>query len=160
MSANLAEADPSLLCSYADRLHKLAEGSRHYALIYESAACLCDVLSKKLLLAKKTRALYEADDKQGLLALAESDYADCIRLVGAFHKAFRRQWYSVNKTYGFEIHDARLGGLKCRLESCKERLCDYANGMIPEIEELKEPVLPYKDTYVTSWAEMISANIV
>jgi hypothetical protein len=32
--------------------------------------------------------------------------------------------------------------------------------MIPEIAELKEPLLPYKDTYVTSWAEMISANIV
>ena len=160
MSANLAEADPSLLRSYADRLHTLAEGSRHYGLIYESAACLCDVLSKKLLLAKKTRALYEADDKQGLLALAEGDYADCVRLVDAFHKAFRRQWYSVNKTYGFEIHDARLGGLKCRLESCKERLCDYVNGVISEIAELKEPVLPFKDTYVTSWAEMISANIV
>ena len=160
MSANLAEADPSLLCSYAGRLHTLAEGSKQYGLIYESAACLCDVLSKKLLLAKKTRALYEADDKQGLLMLAESDYADCIRLVDTFHKAFRRQWYSVNKTYGFEVHDARLGGLKCRLESCKERLCDYANGVISEIAELKEPVLPYRDTYVTSWAEMISANIV
>ena len=160
MSANLKEVDPSLLNSYADRLHKLAEGSKHYAPIYESAACLCDVLSKKLLLAKKTRALYEANDKQGLLALAEGDYADCIRLVDVFHKAFRRQWYSVNKTYGFEIHDARLGGLKCRLESCKERLIAYANGEISEIAELKEPVLPYRDTYVTSWAEMISANIV
>ena len=53
-----------------------------------------------------------------------------------------------------------LGGLKCRLESCMERLCDYANGEISEIAELKEPVLPYRDTYVTSWAEMISANIV
>lgn len=160
MSAGLKECDPSLLTRYAERLHTLAKASETYALLYENAACLCDVLSKKLLLAKKTRALYEQGDKQGLLALAESDYADCIRLVGVFHKSFRRQWYAVNKTYGFEIHDARLGGLQCRLESCKERLCDYANGMIPEIAELKEPLLPYKDTYVTSWAEMISANIV
>ena len=159
MSANLKECDPSLLTSYAERLHKSGAESKHYAHIYESAACLCDVLSKKLLLAKKTRALYQAGDKQGLLILAESDYADCIRLVDMFHKAFRRQWYAINKTYGFEIHDARLGGLKCRLESCRERLTDYANGRIPEIAELAEPLLPYKDTYVTSWAEMISANL-
>ena len=91
--------------------------------------------------------------------MAQGDYADCIRLVGIFHKAFRRQWYTINKTYGFEIHDARLGGLMCRLESCMERLTDYANGAIDQIEELREPLLPYKDTYVTSWAEMISANL-
>jgi hypothetical protein len=160
MSASLRECDPYLLTSYAERLHKLAEKSECYSRLYENAACLCDVLSKKLPLAKKTRALYEQGDKQGLLALAEGDYTDCIRLVDIFHKSFRRQWYSINKTYGFEIHDARLGGLKCRLESCKERLLDYANGVIPEIAELTEPLLPFKDTYVTSWAEMISANIV
>ena len=125
-----------------------------------SAACLCDVLSKKLLLAKRTRAMYEKGDKQGLLALAEEDYTECIRRVDIFHKAFRRQWYAINKTYGFEVHDARLGGLRCRLESCRDRLIDYAVGKIEEIEELKEPLLPYKDTYVTSWRETISANIV
>ena len=160
MSAHLPDVDESLLTGYASRLHTLANGSPSYALLYETAACLCDVLSKKLLLAKKTRAFYEKGDKQGLLALAEGDYADCIRLVDTFHKTFRRQWYAINKTYGFEIHDARLGGLKCRLESCKERLTDYASEEISEIAELEEPLLPYKDTYVTHWSEMISANIV
>ena len=160
MSANLPPADDARFVTYAERLHALANESMHYGKLYETAACLCDVLAKKLLLAKKTRSLYETGDKQGLLALAKDDYAACIQLVDRFHKAFRRQWYSINKTYGFEIHDARLGGLKCRLESCMERLTDYANGEISEIAELSAPLLPYKDTYVTSWAEMISANIV
>ncbi|MBQ2987903.1 MAG: beta-N-acetylhexosaminidase [Clostridia bacterium] len=160
MSASLQTEDNSLFPQYAERLHSLAEASERYGLLYETAACLCDALSKKLLLAKKTGALYEKGDKQGLLALAQNDYAECIRLVDAFHKAFRRQWYAVNKTFGFEVHDARLGGLKCRLESCMERLTDYAEDRISDIAELDEPLLPYKDTYVTSWAEMISANIV
>jgi hypothetical protein len=159
MSAGLPDADDSLLIRYADRLHKSASESKNYGCLYETAACLCDVLSKKLLLAKKTRSLYEKGDKQGLLSLAQGEYTECIRLVDVFHKAFRRQWYAINKTYGFEIHDARLGGLTYRLESCKERLIDYANGEIAEIEELREPLLPYKDTYVTSWREMISANL-
>jgi hypothetical protein len=159
MSAGLPDADDSLLIRYADRLHKSASESKNYGRLYETAACLCDVLSKKLLLAKKTHSLYEKGDKQGLLSLAQEEYTECIRLVDDFHKAFRRQWYAINKTYGFEIHDARLGGLTYRLESCKERLIDYANGEITEIEELREPLLPYKDTYVTSWREMISANL-
>jgi hypothetical protein len=160
MSAARPDVDDSLFTGYADRLHKLASESKSSGHIYETAACLCDALCKKLLLAKRTRAMYEKGDKQGLLALATDDYNECIRLVDSFHKAFRRQWYSINKTYGFEIHDARLGGLKCRLESCRDRLIDYANGEISDIAELKEPLLPYKDTYVTHWSEMISANIV
>ena len=160
MSAALPDVDDSLFTDYADRLHKLASESKRYGHLYETAAYLCDALSKKLLLAKRTRAMYEKGDKQGLLALAEKDYTECIRRVDIFHKAFRRQWYAINKTYGFEVHDARLGGLKCRLESCRDRLIDYANGEISDIAELKEPLLPYKDTYVTHWSEMISANIV
>ena len=123
-------------------------------------ACLSDVLSYKLLLAKKTRACYEMGDKEGLRALAEQDYTECITRLDAFYKAFRQQWYAINKTYGFEIHDARLGGLSRRLENCKERLLSYVNGEIAEIAELEEKLLPMKDTYIPSWAEMISSNIV
>ena len=159
MSASLKTDDDSLLSVYASRLQNLAEKSKNYAYLYETMASLCAVLSKKLLLAKKTRTLYEANDKEGLRLLAENDYTETIRLLEKFYQAFRSQWYQINKTFGFEVQDARLGGLKCRLISCKERLLDYADGKISEIAELKEPLLPYKDTYVTSWAEMISANI-
>lgn len=160
MSASLAAEDASVLANYGNRLHIHAKKSKNYAIFYETMACLCDVLSKKLLLAKKTRALYEAGDKDGLRTLAESDYTECIELLDIFYKSFRKQWYEVNKTYGFEIHDARLGGLKRRLESCKERLLSYAKNEIPEIAELEEKLLPMKDTYITSWAEMISSNVI
>ena len=159
MSASLKAEDDSLLSVYASRLQGLAEKSRSYAYLYETMASLCAVLSKKLLLAKKTRALYEAGDKEGLRTLAENDYTEAVLLLEKFYHAFRRQWYQINKTFGFEVQDARLGGLKRRLESCKERLLDYANGKISEIAELEESLLPYKDTYVTSWSEMISANL-
>ena len=70
-----------------------------------------------------------------------------------------RKQYTINKTYGFEVQDARLGGLKRRLENCRERLLAYANGEIEQIEELEETLLPMKDTFITSWAEMVSANV-
>ena len=160
MSAALRAEDDALLSVYAFRLHTLAEKSGRYGILYETAACLCGVLSKKLLLAKKTRALYEAGDKEGLRLLAENDYTETVRLLEDFYKAFRRQWYAVNKTFGFEVQDARLGGLKCRLLNCKEQLLNYADGKITEIAELEEPLLPLKDTYITSWAEMISSNLI
>ena len=160
MSASLAADDASIIADYAERLHIHAKESREYSMLYETLACLSDVLFKKLLLAKKTRTLYEAKDKEGLRALADTDYSECIVRLNKFYRAFRKQWYAVNKTYGFEIHDARLGGLKQRLESCKERLISYVNGEISEIAELEEKLLPMNDTYVTSWAEMISSNVI
>ncbi|MBQ9746902.1 MAG: hypothetical protein IJW21_08790, partial [Clostridia bacterium] len=158
MSASLTADDASIYRKYAERLHAHAKRNGKYTLLYENMARLCDVMEKKLLLAKKTRAAYGAGDRAALRALAEGDYADCIRLADEFYLSFRAQWYAVNKTYGFEIHDARLGGLSRRLASCRERLLEYAGGDVAEIAELEEGILPMDDTYITSWAEMISAN--
>lgn len=158
MSANLAPCDDSVYKAYAARLHAHAKKSEKYSLLYENMARLCDVMEKKLLLAKKIRAAYEKDDRSALRALAENDIAECIRRTDAFYESFRAQWYAVNKTYGFEVQDARLGGLSRRLASCRDRLLDYADGKIPEIAELCEEILPMDDTYITSWAEMISEN--
>jgi hypothetical protein len=145
MSANLAAEDANLLFGYAKRLHAHAEKGGEYSVLYKTMACLCDVLFKKLLLAKKTRAFYEKDDKEALRDLAEQDYTACIDSLDTFYKAFRKQWYTVNKPYGFEVHDARLGGLSRRLEHCRERLLSYACGEISEIAELAEEALPYPD---------------
>ena len=158
MSANLLPCDASLMTEYAKRLHTRALESAKYSVLYEAMARLCDVLSVKLLLAKKTRAAYASGNKKELLSLAQNDYTLCIKFTDEFYLAFRKQWYAINKTYGFEIQDARLGGLVQRLKSCRERILSYINGEIPEIAELEEEILPMDDTYITSWAEIISAN--
>ena len=160
MSVALPKVDTSVFADYAKRLEKNAKTETPYAMFYETQSRLCSVLEKKLPLAKKTRALYEVNDREGLRMLAEQDYNECIERLDAFYNAFRKQWYAVNKTYGFEVQDARLGGLKRRLESCRERLLSYVNGEISEIAELAEPLLPLDDTFITSWGEMITSNIV
>ena len=159
MSAHLQATDPTILSEYAARLHRHAANRSDYGLYYESLGCLCDVLTHKLLLATNTRSLYLSGDKEGLRTLAENDYMHCINLLDRFYQMYRKQWYTINKTYGFEVQDVRLGGLKRRLENCRERLLAYTNGEIEQIEELEETLLPMKDTFITSWAEMVSANV-
>ena len=100
---------------------------------------------KIFLSPERTRALYAAGDKEALRALAEGDYAEFLSRLERFYAAFRKQWYTVNKTYGFEIQDIRLGGLMQRTKSCRERLLEYARGDISEIAELAEEALPYPD---------------
>ncbi len=160
LSANAKEADGSIYADYAARLHESATNSNtEYAYLYKSMACLCDVLSVKFDLGNHTRELYAAGDKTGLLALAEKDYAKTLDLLENFYEAYRKQWYHFNKTYGFEIQDARLGGLMRRLKNCKEQLVAYANGEIGAIEELEEEIIPIKEGNYPQWHLIVSANI-
>ena len=161
LSANTKEeVDGSIYADYAARLHENAKkGNAEFAYLYESMACLCDVLTVKFDLGNRTRALYAADDKIGLRALAEKDYTKTIDLVEAFYEAYRKQWYHFNKTYGFEVQDSRLGGLMRRLKNCKEQLIAYASGEISAIEELKEEIIPIKDGNYPLWNLIVSANV-
>ena len=59
-----------------------------------------------------------------------------IKLTEEFYKAFRNQWYILNKPHGFDIQDIRIGGLITRMKSCLNRLCDYRDGKIDNIPEL------------------------
>jgi hypothetical protein len=65
----------------------------------------------------------------------------------------------MNKTYGFEVQDARLGGLMRRIANCKERLLAYADGNIDVIEELEEGVLPILDGNYPIWSLTFTANV-
>ena len=78
-----------------------------------------------------------------------------------FYKNFRALWMRENKPFGFEVHDARFGGLKQRLTSCKERLEDYISGKIDRIEELEKEILPYRDKptlYFNIYRRLISVS--
>ena len=109
---------------------------------------------------KRRRALYASGDKEGLRTLAENEYSEFLARLDRFYKAYRTQWYKVNKTYGFEVQDARLGGLMQRVKSCRERLLAYCDGAVSVIEELAEPVLPNDGGNVPFWKDMITANVI
>ena len=82
-----------------------------------------------------------------------------IRLVDP-KKFVKCEVVRLNKTYGFEIQDARLGGLMQRVKSCRERLLAFCDGEIDGIEELSEAVLPNDGGNVPYWREMVTACVV
>jgi len=92
--------------------------------------------------------------------LADGEYARLLENLDAFYTAFQDQWETVNKTYGFELQDIRLGGLLARIKNCKRRLLDYANGKVDRIAELEEEVLPHDGGNVCQWHHAFSANTI
>jgi hypothetical protein len=158
VSKNTVGADASHYKEYAKMLRKRAEESKRFDFLFESAAALCDCLEIKFDLPSRTRELYSAGDREGLRTLAKTDYTELISRLERFHRAFRKQWYTANKTYGFEVQDLRLGGLMQRIKSCRERLLEYADGEIAEIAELAEEVFPIEDGNIHYW-KTVSACI-
>ena len=124
---------------HAKRLAKIAKTSQ-YGYIFDCSAKLCDVLSVKYDLGYKLRKAYQAQDKETLTALV-SEIAKAERKLEKFYLSFRNLWYTENKPHGFDVMDFRLGGVKMRLRSCKERLQGYLDGTVESIPELEEELL-------------------
>lgn len=130
-------------CKLADKLEVLSKKESTYNYVFNTLAKLSRALSFKADLSKRIKEAYDAKDYQAL-KLCIFDVEQAISTVRVFYNGFKKQWFKENKAFGFEIHDARIGGLIFRLERCYEVLSKYANMEIMEIEELNEDRKSYK----------------
>ncbi len=121
-------------------LKTLAKGK--YGYIFRTMSALCGVMKIKYALGVRTRAAYQAGDKAALKVLIE-DYKQLEKNLEVYYKAFRAQWEAEAKTYGWEVHDIRLGSLIRRVQNCRRRIAEYLEGKTAEIAELAENILPY-----------------
>ena len=131
---------PDEYAAHAKRLRSYATGK--YAYLFENAAALCELLSMKYGLGKRTREAYKSKNADTMSALIE-DYKKTEGYLDAFYEAFCKLWFTENKAQGFEVQDLRLGGLKQRLAHCRKRLTEYMEGKIENIPELEEELLDY-----------------
>lgn len=149
---------------YGQYVHILGDAGKRageYAYIFETLSTLCSVLELKADLGVRTRKAYSTDNKDVLSNVAK-DYQEVIHRLEVFHKAFCYQWHKENKPFGWEIQDARLGGLMQRLKTCLKRLDAYLNGELDRIEELEEEILPWSGSeyiHCNNYAGIISRSI-
>ena len=145
---------------YATKLSEAGKRAREYKYLFDTLSSLCSALEFKYDMGVRLRKAYKSGYKAIIGQIcAELDIT--ILRIDEFYKNFRGLWYRENKTFGFEVQDARFGGLKQRLASCKERLEDYISGKIDRIEELEKEILPYRDKptlYFNIYRQLISVS--
>ena len=129
----------------APKLWAVAKKTRKFGYLFRTAAALADALAVKFELGYKTRAAYQAGDKEELRRLAENDYKEAEKLIRAYLRVFEEQWFYENKPCGFDVQDIRIGATIQRTISCRRRLLDYVNGKIDSIPELDEKLIPYRN---------------
>lgn len=127
---------------YASELKKAAKRVGEYAYLFDCMEKLCAALAIKAELGVRTRRAYQGRDLKAISSLVK-EYATLEKKLAQFHASFRALWMKEYKPQGWEVQDARLGGLMQRIRTCRERLALYAKGKITVIEELEEEILPY-----------------
>lgn len=111
-----------------------------YGYIFETIYSLNDLMYLKYDMGIRLRKAYKEGDRVALNTLI-NDITVTIKKLEKLISVYRKQWLIENKPHGFEIQEIRLGGLKERLNGCKERLSLYLSGELESIPELEETLV-------------------
>ncbi|MBQ7096388.1 MAG: beta-N-acetylhexosaminidase [Clostridia bacterium] len=150
---------PFYATEYAEKAKALHEIPKNeYSYLFESAAKLCDVLALKATLSLDIRAAYEKKDKKALKELAEIRIPATIKALENYLPFARAEWYMDNKTYGFDVIEIRIGGLKEQLSSTALMLHSFLKGEIEKIDQLEEPLLEGPNPK-NNWALLVTGVV-
>jgi hypothetical protein len=129
-----------LYTNVSDELRRVKSG-KELRYVFTTYKAFCDFVAEKSTLGKKAYEAYIAKEMDALKQIVKrTDVA--IKLLDNFIEAFAVAWHIENKTFGFEKHQMRLGGLKLRLEYARDKINLFCKGKIPVIEEFECERMP------------------
>lgn len=139
-----------------------------YNYIFDTQYQLSKILQVKCNTGIAIRRAYKEKDRSTLEQYAEQRLPQLIEDIEEFNQVFRTQWLQENKVFGLDIIDLRIGGMLQRIRVAIDRLKEYLNGTISEIDELEQEILGFEGDsgneqgpiWVSCWHEMVTPCIV
>lgn len=133
--------------SVAERMAAHSAANSEFSILFEFAGQLAKVLGCKGEIGSIIKNCYDNGDIEALKGIAEKELLQLYVEVNDLRSIHRRQWFELNKPFGWEIIDIRYGGLLARIDSAISRLSDYVAGKVSVLEELEEERLNYFGAY-------------
>ena len=124
----------------AARFEKFAGENEEIRLQLTAYSLMAKALAAKCRWRMKAAEVVRAKDRAAaldLLPLADENIAALKDLRHAWYN----QWMAVNKPFGFEVLDIRLGGTIARFETARDRMEAFGKGELEDIPELREEKL-------------------
>lgn len=114
-----------------------------YNSVFELAEKLCSVFSIKAMAGVELYDAYHAGNRAVLTDYADNKLPELIQRVYTLRNCHKEQWFEMNKAFGWDILDLHYGGLVMRIQCAIERIHDYLDGKVANLEELEEKRLSY-----------------
>jgi hypothetical protein len=138
-----AEGFAAHYAALAEKIAEIADRQGFMAPSFKTLAALASALENKADFGLRLTKAYKENDREALAALLkECDVL--IEKLRALQEAHRISFHTYNRPFGFELHDARYGGLISRFATAKMRIADYLSGKIEKMEELEQERLPLR----------------
>ena len=156
----VASKRPIPYAQYAEVLAKAAKRVGKFAYLFDMEAKLCHALAIKAELGVNVRRAYHSKDNRAL-AFCMKNCSVLKKRLKAFHQSLYILWNKENKPQGWEVQDARIGGLIMRIDTCQKRLKEYISGKVENIPELEEDVLQILDgsqIAMNNYGRLVSFN--
>ncbi|NLD88309.1 MAG: beta-N-acetylhexosaminidase, partial [Clostridiales bacterium] len=103
---------------------------------FDVIKALCSLLENKADFGIRLKKAYEEKNIRQLAALAK-ECEIIYKKTDKLRKLHRKSWMKYNKSFGWEVHDIRYGGILMRFDTVKDKLLSYVAGEIDYIEELE-----------------------
>lgn len=129
-----------------------------FSYLFDISGALCKLLEHKATLSLDLRKAYLDGNRAQLADIANERIPAALAAVEDYMAAFRRGWLLDNNTYGIDVVEIRIGGLKERLRSTARIVREYLDGVTERIDQLEQPLLP-QSKYVSQWSKICTANI-
>ena len=163
----VADYVPAHYDKMASAMKQLSANSA-YGYLFKTQETLCRLLALKSDLGIRIRGAYKDGDKEVLARIAGEELPTLLTLVDEFYHSFEKQWNIENKSFGFEVQCARIGGLKQRIEYTKNVLEHYLANEVSQIDELETEYLPFayysgddiKQLGYNLWRNTVSPSVV
>ena len=82
-----------------------------------------------------------------------------------FEKTLKARWDEDFNAHGYDVLDIRIGALKQRLKSARERVRDFLDKKVSSIPELEQENLPLNDWNdqllgLLKWKDVVTVNVI
>ena len=103
----------------------------------DHACFILEALTAKVAFRLALLDAYRKRDLPRLTELAEKEIPQVQQAVAAFEGSFRKMWFRSYKSWGLEIMQIKLAGLRERYTECGRRIRELVSGRASKIEELE-----------------------
>lgn len=129
-----------------------------FSYLFDISMALCKLLEHKATLSVDLRKAYLAGDRAQLASIADVRIPAALTAADGYLDAFRRGWLLDNNSYGLDVIEIRIGGLKERLHSTARTIREYLDGNIDRINQLEQPILSQSNCGAP-WSKICTANV-